>query len=57
MNKGTENNNQLSNPNQIENKITSPNTIDYLAGKVKEYDIGIKVEKSYPSGYKESVAV
>jgi hypothetical protein len=38
-------------------KIISSNTIDYLVGKVKEHNIGIKIEKKYPNGVSESLSV
>jgi hypothetical protein len=38
-------------------KIISPNTIDYLAGKVKEHNIGIKMEKKYSNGSSETLSV
>ncbi|CAJ0629639.1 361_t:CDS:2, partial [Entrophospora sp. SA101] len=45
--KENEKNKQLLSPNKLENKIISPSTIDYLAGKAKEYNIGIKIEKKH----------
>jgi len=52
------NNKQLVNTNELEKKITSPNTIDYLAGKIKEHDLkGIKLEVKHPSGPQISLAL
>ncbi|RIA79641.1 hypothetical protein C1645_840209 [Glomus cerebriforme] len=47
MSENEEKNKQLLNkePNEIEKKITSPDTIDCLAGKLKEHNLGgIKLE-------------
>ena len=38
-------------------KIISPSNIDFLAGKAKEHNIGIKIEKKYPNGASESLSV
>jgi hypothetical protein len=46
-----ERNNQLS-------SITSPNTIDYLASKIKEHNLGgIKVGITQPNGARVDLAV
>ena len=47
-------NNELLNYSK---KITSPSTIDYLAGKVKEHNIGIKLERRQPNGTYESLSI
>jgi len=47
----------LTNPNELGKAIISPNTIDYLANKAKEHNIGIKIEKKYPNGVSESLSV
>ena len=52
----TTHNNQLTNPSEIEKKIISPGAIDYLAGKVKEHNIGIKLERKQ-NGIYESLSI
>ena len=52
----TTHNNQLTNPSEIEKKIISPRAIDYLAGKVKEHNIGIKLERKQ-NGIYESLSI
>ena len=47
----------LINPNELRKVIISPNTIDYLANKAKEHNIGIKIEKKHPNGASESLSV
>ena len=47
----------LTNPNELGKVIISPNTIDYLANKAKEHNIGIKIEKKHPNGASESLSV
>jgi hypothetical protein len=50
-------NKDLINPNKIEKQIISTNNVDYLVDKVKGNNIGIKLERTYPSGYSESLSI
>jgi hypothetical protein len=47
----------LVNPNEIEKQVISNNNVDYLIDKVKGNNIGIKLERTYPSGYSESLSI
>jgi hypothetical protein len=47
----------LINPNKIEKQVISTNNVDYLIDKVKGNNIGIKLERKYPSGYSESLSI
>lgn len=47
----------LINPSKIEKQVISTNNVDYLIGKVKGNNIGIKLERTYPSGYSESLSI
>jgi hypothetical protein len=50
-------NKDLVNSNKIEKQVISTNNVDYLIGKVKGNNIGIKLERTYPSGYSESLSI
>jgi len=48
----------LINPSKLENRVISPNNVDYLANKLKEHDItGIRYERKYANGNSESLSV
>jgi len=53
----TEEKKDLINPNELKKEIISPRAIDLLAGKAKEHNIGIKIEKKYSDGSSESLSV
>jgi len=50
-------NNDLLNPSKIEKQVISSNNVNYLIDKVKGNNIGIKLERTYPSGYSESLSI
>ena len=52
-----EKNNHLLNPSELKKEIISPSNIDYLAGKAKEHNIGIKIERKYSNGASESLSI
>lgn len=47
----------LINPSKIEKQVISTNNVNYLIDKVKGNNIGIKLERTYPSGYSESLSI
>ena len=50
-------NKDLVNPNKIEKQVISTNNVNYLIDKVRGNNIGIKLERTYPSGYSESLSI
>jgi hypothetical protein len=53
-----EKNKDLVSPSELEKRITSPKVIDYLAGKVKEHNLGgIKLEIKQPNGSEIGLSV
>jgi hypothetical protein len=50
-------NKDLVNPNKIEKQVISTNNVNYLIDKVRGNNIGIKLERTYPGGYSESLSI
>lgn len=52
-----EENKDLVNASKIEKQVISTNNVNYLIDKVKGNNIGIRLERTYPSGYSESLSI